>query len=237
MRAGKRIIAVVPARSGSKGIPDKNMQQVGGRSLIARAGDVLNSPACKAIDLRLLSTDSNRYAEEGRTHGLECPFLRPSELSQDTTGAIETMQQAWQQAEQCYQVEYDLLLIIEPTCPLRRPADISTALDLFFEKQPDSVITVSPVDTKYHPHKVLRINEGLIHYFAEAGADIKIRQSLEPLYFRNGACYVVSKPCLFERNAIFTERTYASLIERPLANIDEPIDLAFAEFIESRLEH
>jgi CMP-N-acetylneuraminic acid synthetase len=232
VRAGKRIIAIVPARSGSKGIPDKNMRRIGGKTLIARAGDVLNSPACEAIDLRLLSTDSERYAEEGRRHGLESPFLRSAALSQDNTGAIETMQHVWRQAEAHYGVEYDLLLIVEPTCPLRRPADVANALDLFFEREPDSVVTVSRVDTKFHPHKVLRVNGGLVSYYDEQGAQVQTRQSLEPLYFRNGACYVISKSCLYEKNAIFTENTCASLIERPLANIDEPIDLVFAEFLD-----
>lgn len=236
MRVGKRIIAIVPARSGSKGIPDKNMQRIGGSTLIARAGEVLNSPECEAIDLRFLSTDSERYAEEGRRHGLESPFLRSAELSQDNTGAVETMQQVWRQSEAHYGVDYDLLLIVEPTCPLRRPADIVNALDLFFEREPDSVVTVSRMDTKFHPQKALRVNEGLISYYDEKGTQVQTRQSLEPLYFRNGACYVVSKSCLYEKNAIVTENTCASLIERPLANIDDPIDLTFAEFLEGQPE-
>ena len=81
MKDGRKIIAIVPARSGSKGIPDKNMRTLGGRTLIARAAQVLSDPACAWIDLKLLSTDSERYAQIARYYGAEVPFLRPVEIA------------------------------------------------------------------------------------------------------------------------------------------------------------
>jgi CMP-N-acetylneuraminic acid synthetase len=235
VKGGKRFIAVVPARSGSKGIPDKNMRTVGGQSLIARAGEVLRDPACAFVDLRLLSTDSERYAEEGRRHGLECPFLRPHVLSQDDSGAVETMQQAWRQAEARFGEGYDVLLIVEPTCPLRVANDIVRTVDILLDNDADSVVTVSLLDTKFHPRKALRIIGERLDFYLPEGAAVKARQSLDPLYYRNGACYAVSKHCLYERQTLFSSRTYPCLIERPLANIDDPLDLAFAEFLLSRL--
>ena len=235
MKNGRKIIAIVPARSGSKGIPGKNMQSVGGRTLIARAAEVLGDPACSWIDRKLLSTDSESYAEEGRAHGLECPFLRPESLSRDDTGAIETMQQAWRQAEEHFAERYDVLLIVEPTCPLRRPSDVNGTIEALLASGAQSAVAVSRLDTKYHPHKVLRVEGGKIGYYSPEGAAVSTRQSLGELYFRNGACYAITRECLFERNAIFCDDTVAYVVDRPLANIDEPLDLEFAEFLESRI--
>jgi len=234
VKDGRKIIAIVPARSGSKGIADKNMRTLGGRTLIARAAQVLSDPACTWIDRKLLSTDSERYAEEGRRHGLECPFLRPEAMSRDDTGAIETLQQAWRQAEGHFAERYDVLLIVEPTCPLRRAEDIIGTMEALRKADARSAVAVSLLDTKHHPDKLLRLEDGRIRYYASAGAAVKTRQSLSDLYYRNGACYAVTRECLFEKEAIFCEETVAFVIDRPLANIDEPLDLAFAEFLESR---
>ncbi len=231
MKHGRRILAVVPARAGSKGIPDKNMQRIAGRSLIALTGEVLNAPSCDWIDRRVISTDSERYAEEGRAHGLDAPFLRPPELSSDTAGAVETLCHAVREMEQRDGVTYDVILIVEPTCPFRQPEDINAVVDLLAETNAGSVVAVSRVDTKFHPHKVLKVdNEHIIRFYNEAGAAVKQRQSLEPLFFRNGACYALTRACLMDEQRIFTETTRAHLVERLLINIDEPEEIELARY-------
>ena len=231
MKHGRRILAVVPARAGSKGIPDKNMQLVAGRSLIALTGEVLNAPSCDWIDRRIISTDSERYAAEGRAHGLDAPFLRPPELSSDTAGAVETLCHAVEEAEKLDGVTYDVILIVEPTCPFRQPEDINAAVDLLAETNAGSVVTVSRVDTKFHPHKVLKVDdEQVIRFYSEAGAGVKQRQSLEPLFFRNGACYALARATLMGEKRIFTETTRAHLVERMLINIDEPEEIILARY-------
>ncbi len=231
MRSGKRVIAVVPARSGSRGIADKNMQQVGGYSLIARAARVLASPQCDWIDRRLLSTDSERYAEEGRKHGLECPFLRPAELARDDVGAVETLQHAWRAAEAHWRERYDVLLIVEPTCPLRTVEDVVGTFEALMADGAQAALAVSRLDSKSHPHKVLTVEDGSVGYYAAEGASVQTRQSLSELYYRNGACYAVARRRLLEEGAIIGRDTVPYVVDRPLANIDEPIDLAFARFL------
>lgn len=230
MKHGLRILAVVPARSGSKGIPGKNLQKLAGKSLIAWAGAVLNSPECKWIDRRIISTDSPRYAAEGRRHGLDAPFLRPAKLSSDTAGAVETLCHALREAECIDGERYDVILIVEPTCPFRRPGDLTAAVDLLAREKADSVVTVSRVDTKFHPLKVLKVRDGKIEFYAAAGAKVKRRQSLEPLYYRNGACYALMRACLLEQRKIFTKATRAHVIDRLLLNIDEPEELELARY-------
>ena len=125
MFLGKKILAVVPARSGSKGVKDKNMKVIGGLSLIARAAKCLNE--LDWIDTKVLSTDSNRYANEGRKYDLQVPFLRPEFLSNDSATAVDTMIHAFQESEKVFNAEFDVLLIIEPTSPFRMASDIEGA--------------------------------------------------------------------------------------------------------------
>ncbi len=230
MRHGKSILAVVPARSGSKGIPEKNMQVIAGKSLIGWAAAVLGSSECRWIDRATISTDSPAYAEEAKRHGLEAPFLRPAALSQDSTGAVETLQHALAESEKCYRQKFDVVLIIEPTCPFRLPEDLIACVDLLANEGADSVVSVNRADTKFHPHKLLKIEEARLVFYAGAGAGVKQRQSLSPVYYRNGACYALTRQCLLEHGAIFTANTRAHVVNRILLNIDEPEELELARY-------
>ena len=230
MLEGKHILAVVPARSGSKGIPHKNMRTLKGTSLIGWAGKTLSQLAF--IDARIISTDSPEYASEGKRYGLEAFFLRPKHLSVDTTSAIETMQHALQKAERHYAACFDIILIVEPTSPLRISEDIEHATRRLIETGADSVVTVSPLPSKSHPQKILALHEGRLRFFQSEGNQITARQMLSgDLYWRNGICYALTRTCLMEYGVIFTERTLPEVIMRPIVNIDEPIDLDWAEFL------
>lgn len=230
MIGGRRVLAVVPARSGSKGIPDKNMQPLGGVSLIGRAGDTL--AACPWIDARLLSTDSERYAEEGRRHGLDAPFLRPDALSGDAAGAVETLQHALTAAEDHYGARFDVVLIVEPTSPLRTPEDLEACARLLVEGDADSVVAVSPLESKSHPRKILVQRDGRLGFFAADGGSVTGRQQLEDgYYYRNGICYALTRRCLMERGAILTETTLPYVVHRPVVNIDHPLELRWAELL------
>jgi CMP-N,N'-diacetyllegionaminic acid synthase len=228
MIANIHILAVVPARGGSKGIPDKNMQALGGHSLIARAGLVLQE--CPSVDRAIISTDSPRYANEGRSNGLEVLFLRPPELSTDTAGAVDTVIHAVNTAERHYQESFGIVLIIEPTSPLRRPEDIEGALKLLVDSGADSVVTVSRLDTKFHPQKVLKIERGCLGFYDPVGSAVRTRQTLAPLYYRNGACYALTRSCLLKKRVIFSANTAPYVIERLMVNIDEPLELEIARY-------
>lgn len=228
-----KVLAVVPARSGSKGIRDKNMARVGGLSLIAKAGVVLGQ--IPWIDRRVISTDSERYAEEGRRYGLEAPFMRPLELSTDSAGALDTLAHAIESCEQLDGHKYDLLIVTEPTSPLREPADIEATVKALLATGADAAVTVSCLDTKAHPHKVFAIVDGRLKHFSDKGAGVTARQSLEPLYSRNGLCYCYRRETLLTKRALITDNTVSIITERPVANVDEPLDLLWAEFLLERV--
>jgi CMP-N,N'-diacetyllegionaminic acid synthase len=225
----QRVLAVVPARCGSKGIADKNLQILGDKSLIGWAGHVLARTSL--IDQRVISTDSPQYAEEGERYGLDAPFLRPAVLSSDVAGAVETIQHALTEVERAGKCRFDVVLIIEPTSPMRVPGDLERATDLLISSGADSVVTVSRLDDKYHPQKIFSMDSGVLRYYDEAGAGIIRRQQLAPLYFRNGICYALTRRCLVEQGRIITANTLGLLIERAIVNIDTPIDLAWARFL------
>lgn len=228
----QRVLAIVPARSGSKGIPDKNMSLVGGLSLIARAATVLNQ--IPWIDRRMLSTDSARYAEEAMRYGLDTPFLRPAPLSSDTATALDTFVHALEGCEEVDGVRYDLVVVTEPTSPLREAGDIEATVTALLESDADSAVTVSQIDTKTHPDKVLRIESGRLRFYTEQGTTVTTRQALQPLYARNGLCYAFKRATLLEKRALITVNTASVITKRPVANIDEPLDLLWAKFLLER---
>jgi CMP-N-acetylneuraminic acid synthetase len=232
MIAGKRILAVVPARSGSKGIPDKNLQRLAGRTLIEQVARVLSHPDCGWIDRKIISTDSPVYAEEAKRHGLEVPFLRPAELSTDTSTAVEALQHAVHALEAAGGGHFDIVLIVEPTSPLRLPEDVRRVAEAVASSQVSSALTVSRVDTKFHPLKVFRRDEReVISYYSDGGNTITRRQQLEPLYFRNGAAYALTRALLLEEGRVFGDDAIGVLVERELVNVDEPQDLAYAQWL------
>ncbi len=232
MLDGKRILAVVPARGGSKGIPNKNMQLLAGVSLIGWAGRTLTK--VPFLDRRILSTDSPEYAQEGRQYGLEVPFLRPPHLSTDTASAIEVVQHALSSLEPVSGEVFDIVLIIEPTSPLRLPSDVEQAVRVLLTTGADSVVTVSPVPAKFHPLKALKIVEEQLDFYVDTGRTITVRQHLDKLYWRNGVCYALTRACIMERGAILGGHCVPMVVDHSVVNIDEPWELDWAEFLLGR---
>lgn len=227
------VLAIVPARGGSKGIPGKNLKLLNGKSLVALAADV--AAAVPEIDAALLSTDDEKIAAEGRRAGLDVPFLRPEYLASDRAGSIEMWQHAWLAAEDHYDRRFDVSVLLEPTSPLRRPADVKLALRLLFDTEAESVVAVSPTPAHFTPHKALSIDTGgLLEFYAADGAAYSNRHLIPRFFHRNGVCYVVRRQTLVESGKIFTPTTRPLVIERPVVNIDDPFDLELAEWLLSK---
>ena len=181
-----------------------------------------------------MSTDSDRYANEGRKYGLQVPFLRPDSLSGDSATAVDTMIHALQESEKILNLKFDVLLIIEPTSPLRTPLDVEETCKKLIESEADSAVCVSPLDTKCHPDKTLVVDSGILRNYSNKGVEITARQKLKTLYARNGICYALTKDCLLVNKKIITDKTTSVVIDRHIVNIDEPIDIKWAEFLMQR---
>lgn len=226
----KKILAVVPARGGSKGIPDKNIKTVGGIPLVARVGEVLKE--LSEIDRAVVSTDSDRIASVAESVGIDVPFRRPKELSGDRIGDLEVLAHALETMERIDCTQYDVVLMLQPTSPLRTAQNVRDCLQKMVDENLDAVWTVSESDSKNHPLKQLRLSKsGYLDYYDPAGSTIIARQELEPLYHRNGIAYAISRECLLDQKTIKGKRTAGLIVQGPHVSIDTMWDLALVEFI------
>lgn len=229
----KTVLAVVPARGDSKGIPRKNLQQVGGLSLIAHAARTAS--ALSWLDAAVLSTDDEEMADEGRRFGLEVPFMRPPELSTDTATSIDTWRHAWLESERHYGMRFDVSLLLQPTTPLRRPDEVQRTVETLIGGGHQAAATVGRVPPDFSPGRCMTLDdEGTLSFYSAEGAQVTRRQDFPPLYFRDGTCYAVTRECLVDRGHIVEEDCAAVLIERFVVNIDEPFELELAEFLLGR---
>lgn len=230
MFEGRRILAVVPARGGSKGIKLKNLVKVGGVPLVARVGDVVRD--VPEIDRAIVSTDHEEIARAAEAAGLAAPFLRPESLSGDRIADWDVLHHALLAMEERDHVSYDIILMLQPTSPSRRAEDVRKTIKTLVEGQFDAVWTVSETDSKGHPLKQLVVSEsGQLDYYDPAGATIIARQQLKPVYHRNGIAYAITRDCLVDRKSIKGVKTGAVIIDRLVANIDTIFDLKVAELI------
>ena len=228
MLGSKRILAVVPARGGSKGVPLKNLHPLQGIPLIAHVGRVARD--IPAIDRAMVSTDHPEIAAEAERAGLAAPFMRPAELSGDLVSDFQVLEHALTAAERLDGVTYDVVLMLQPTSPLRRAAHVQAVLDKLVKEGWDAVWTVSPTELKYHPLKQLVVGGGgELSYFDPGGAAIVARQQLRPVYHRNGVAYAFTRACLLEQRTIMGARSAAVVLDEPLVSIDTLDDFRLAE--------
>lgn len=223
-----RILGIVTARGGSKGIPHKNIVPIAGRPLLAYTAQA--ALASRALTRTVLSTDDEAIAEAGRACGLDVPFMRPPELARDDTPTIPVLQDVVRSLE-AQGERYDAILTLQPTNPLRLPSDIDGAADLLERTGADSVISF--VDTgERHPARMKFIDpDGRVTDppFAEAFEGQR-RQDLPRLFLRDGSIYLTRRDVLMERGSLKGDDCRAWLMpEDRSCNVDTPFDLFLVE--------
>lgn len=229
MFSGKRILAVVPARGGSKGLLHKNLRPMRGVPLVVHAARV--AAEVTEIDRSVVSTDDEEIARVARAAGLALNGFRPAALSGDRVPDWPVLHHELLAAEAADNVIYDVVIMLQPTCPLRKPSHVLRALQTLVLKDLDAVWTISPSDPKFHPLKQLVLGDDqLFDYFDKGGGRIVARQELSPLYHRNGAAYAITRGCLVEQKSIKGARAGAVVVDEPLVSIDTAADLRLCEF-------
>ncbi len=223
-----RILGLIPARGGSKGVPRKNIRLLAGRPLLAYTADA--ALAAQGLTRVVLSTDDEEIASVGRACGLDVPFMRPAELAEDHSPTLPVIQHAvaWLAARQEH---YDAVCLLQPTNPLRRAADIDGCLELFTQHNADAVIAVLPVPSKYNPHWVYFAGaDGLLRLSTGAPAPIPRRQDLPPACHREGSVYVTRCEVLMQHNSLYGTHLLGYPINpQHSVNIDNLEDWARAE--------
>ncbi|WP_102783225.1 acylneuraminate cytidylyltransferase family protein [Thalassospira sp. GB04J01] len=235
MFGGKRILAVVPARGGSKGIPLKNLQLVRGVPLVALVGDVIKQ--VKLFDRSVVSTDHPDIAAVAEAAGIRVPFERPEHLSGDRIGDLDVLSHALHEMENQDSTTYDVIVMLQPTSPLRTASNVIDCIEKLVLEKRDAVWTVSETDSKEHPLKQLTLGEnGALEYYDPKGEDIIARQQLQPVYHRNGIAYAITRDCLLNQLAIKGSNTAGLVVKGNHVSIDTKWDLELVEFILSRYD-
>jgi CMP-N,N'-diacetyllegionaminic acid synthase len=222
-----RVLGLVPARGGSKGIPDKNLLPLAGRCLLEYVASA--AAASGVIDRLILSTDSDRIAAEGAGVGLETPFMRPAELARDDTPMLPVIEHAVGWVEQQGWVP-EIVVLLQPTSPLRTPEHIRRAVRQLRESNADSVVTVTELPRHLSPDYVMRIDEGRLVPFLPEGSRIGRRQDARPAFVRDGTVYAFWRRTLRESQTIYG-RTCSPLVlpARESITLDSPEDWDEAE--------
>ena len=223
-----RVLAIIPARGGSKGIKLKNLKKIQDETLVARAVRVARS--CDYIDQVTVSTDHEEILQESLRAGAHCPYIRPPEISGDRVSDWEVLNHALTEMESNEKSNFDIVLMLQPTSPMRKRDNISDAIRMLVDGGYDSVWSVSKTDSKHHPYKQLVIEDGEMRYWDPKGSSIIARQQLDPVYHRNGAVYAFTRECIFNQKTIIGAKSAAIVIDEFQISIDTELDLTMVEF-------
>ena len=230
MIEGKRVLAIIPARGGSKGIKNKNIIDLCGKPLLAYTIDAAQKS--RYVDDVIVSTDDEKIAAVAKEYGAEVPFLRPAELATDSAKTIDAVVNAVDMLKERGR-SYDVLLLLQTTQPLRIETDIDQSLELYIKNNCQSLVSVSPVDD--HPLLIRYMDENRdMQKLLDLNSTCR-RQDMPPYYKINGCIYI---------NAISEIRPDLSFADNKIpyfmpkersVDIDEPLDLMIAEYYLNKL--
>lgn len=218
-----KTFALIPARGGSKGIPRKNIKYIGGKPLIAWT--IETALRSKCLQSVVVSTEDPEIAEVALRAGAKVPFMRPLELAQDHTPGVDPVLHAIDLLPQ-----FDSVLLLQPTSPLRTTADIDACLTLANERRAPSVVSVSEPDT--HPYWTYRLAEGQTLQPLLASAPVTRRQDLPRVVAVNGALYFAKADWLRRNGSLVGRETLAYEMPRERSiDLDTLLDWKFAELL------
>jgi CMP-N,N'-diacetyllegionaminic acid synthase len=224
-----KTICLIPARGGSKGIPRKNIISLAGKPMIAWTIEAALQSDC--LDRILVSTDDAKIARIAEEWGAQVPFMRPAELSLDTSSTIDVALHAISWLEQAEGRMPDYLLLLQPTSPLRTREDIDSARRMASERDAEAVVSIC--EAIHHPYLTKRLGEDCtLSEFMPDGRICTRRQDFPPAYALNGAIYLSSISSLLRDKTFLPERTYGCIMPADRSiDIDTPWDLHLADLI------
>ncbi len=229
MHQNKKILAVIPARGGSKGLPGKNIKPLCGKPLIAWSIEAgLNS---EYIDEVMVTTDSENIVDVAKGYGAHVPFIRPEYLATDTATTFDVVKHAIE----FYQTElnqyFDYVVLLEPTSPLRRSTDIDQAFELMVSQEHKALVGVCQAEA-IHPDFMVEKNAGtgcLVPYTDNAFKVLR-RQDVKPLYFFEGSVYISEIDLFLKRRGFYHNQTMGYEVEKwQSLEIDDMDDFVMVE--------
>ncbi len=222
-----RVLALIPARGGSKGIPAKNLAPLRGRPVLAYSCEAARLSA--QVTRAVVSTDDPAIADVARAHGIEVPFQRPAALAADDTPMLDVLRHAVAELRRLEGWEADILVLLQPTSPLRTAAHVDAAIDLLESTGADSVVSVVEVPHRFTPASLLVERDGLLLPFMADAQMATRRQDKARVLARNGPAVLAVRRAVVEAGSLYGADS------RPLrmgaedsVDIDEPLDLELA---------
>ncbi|MCJ7603673.1 MAG: acylneuraminate cytidylyltransferase family protein [Desulfobulbaceae bacterium] len=225
----KKVLAIIPARGGSKGIPRKNLQQVNGKPLIAWT--IEEAKKSRFIDRLILSSENKEIIETAIKWGCEVPFIRPDELATDEASTVDVILHTMN----ILAVEYDYIVLLQPTSPLRRALDIDRCIDLCLSQKAPACVSVTEADKSPYWMFQLGENKTLQPILDSTGLKSR-RQDLPKIFVLNGAVYVAEWSWFLENKTFLTKDTLACIMDKERSlDIDTEIDFRiFKSLAESK---
>jgi CMP-N,N'-diacetyllegionaminic acid synthase len=225
-----KVLAIIPARGGSKGVPNKNIKILGDRPLIAYS--IESALATNLIQDVVVSTDSKEIKQISLQYGAQVPFMRPDYLSNDSAKSIDVVIHTLEYFKK-KRVTYDAVILLQPTTPFRKTTLIEKALKKYKGDYLDSLVSVLPVPTKYNPHWVFEENEeGRLFISTGEVEIIPRRQDLPKVYIRDGSIYITSTEVILNDKTFYGKALGFLEVSHQLhVNIDTLEDWAKAENI------
>lgn len=231
MYKNKRILAVIPARSGSKGLPGKNIRQLCGKPLIAWTIEA--GRKSKYIDRIVVSTDDEAIARIARKFKAEVPFMRPMKLASDKATSIAVVIHALNFLK-AHGQEYDCLILLEPTSPLRTAKDMDRAIEILMDNKrgAESIVGVSRVGATHPDFDVIVNTKGFLQPYKKNSKKVVRRQNLSELYFLEGSLYVAYVKSLYRRRTFYHSRTLPYVVPKWKSfEVDDIVDMICVEAV------
>ena len=226
-------LGIIPARGGSRSIPGKNLIPLAGKPLLAYTAEA--ALGSRSLAATILTTNDEQIANFGKSLGLFVPFMRPSELAQDDTPMLDVMRHAVDNLPENI-APPDVVVLLQPTSPLRPSARIDEAVNMLSASDADVVVSVTEVPHQFLPSSVMTMNENCGVRPWMDGPEILRRQEKAKLYARNGpAILAITVPFLKTCESFYAGKTLGLLMPREESvDIDDPIDLQLAEALLSK---
>ncbi len=225
------VLGVIPARGGSKGVPGKHLRTVGGRPLLAYTADA--ALASRRLTRVVVSTDAPEIAEAARALGLDVPFMRPAALAADDTPMLPVLQHALEYAA-ASGTPADVVVLLQPTSPLRRAGHIDAAIEILEQTGADSVVSVVEVPHQFNPVSVMRNDHGRLVPFLDGPAPLR-RQDKPPVFARNGPAVLAVRASVVAAGSLYGQDCRPLLMAAgDSLDIDTPADLDLLDYYLTR---
>lgn len=231
------VLAIVPARGGSKGLPGKNKRRLRGKPLVAWPIGV--ALGAVSVDKTICTTDDPEIRDIALSYGAHAPFLRPAHLASDTATSIDAILHAVDYLAENGE-QYDYVVVLEPTSPLTTSSDVETALAMLRARRDaaDSIVGISRVESTHPEYDVRLGKDGLISPFMASNfKSLKRRQEIEELHFLEGSLYITATTALRANRSFYHDRTLGYEVPRwKSVEIDELVDFLFVETLLDNLD-